>query len=102
METIYIARKAQNNAKAFITMNPANGNISVHGKFYDGCKAFSGPMLENIAAVPETLMEEIKRSVARTSGFHYLGLDKSRRNGTVVQVLTNTMFPGDFGAVRPL
>lgn len=61
METIYIARKAQNNAKAFITMNPANGNISVHGKFYDGCKAFSGPMLENIAAVPETLVEEIKR-----------------------------------------
>ncbi len=61
METIYISRKVQNNAKAFITMNPANGNISVHGKFYDGCKAFSGPMLENIAAVPETLMEEIKR-----------------------------------------
>ena len=56
METIYIARKAQNNAKAFITMNPANGNISVHGKFYDGCKAFS---------VPETLMEEIKRRDAK-------------------------------------
>ena len=65
METIYIARKAQNNAKAFITMNPANGNISVHGKFYDGCKAISGPMLENIAAVPETLMEEIKRRDAK-------------------------------------
>ena len=52
METIYIARKAQNNAKAFITMNPANGNISVHGKFYDGCKAFSGPMLGGGAAGP--------------------------------------------------
>ena len=41
-------------------MKPANGIISVHGKYFDGCKAFSGPMLENIAAVPETLMEEIK------------------------------------------
>lgn len=61
MKTIYIAKKAQNNAKAFITMNPANGNISVHGKFYDGRTAFSGPMLENIAAVPETLVEEIRR-----------------------------------------
>lgn len=61
METIYIARKAQNNAKAFITMNPATKNISVHGKFYDGRQAFPGPMLENVATVPETLVEEIKR-----------------------------------------
>lgn len=65
MKTIYIAKKAQKNAKAFITMNPANGNISVHGKFYDGRTAFSGPMLENIAAVPETLVEEIKRRDAK-------------------------------------
>lgn len=61
METIYIARKAQNNAKAFITMNPATKNISVHGKFYDSRQAFPGPMLENVATVPETLVEEIKR-----------------------------------------
>lgn len=59
----YAARKAGNNAKAFITMDPKNNSISVHGKFYDeDCRRyFPGPALNNIAVAPENIAAEIRR-----------------------------------------
>lgn len=63
----YAARKAGNNAKAFITMDPKNNSISVHGKFYEEegilmrRVSFPGPALNNIAVAPENIAAEIRR-----------------------------------------
>ena len=64
-EDIYTGRKSTENAtaRAFITMDPKNNSISVHGKFYDeDCRRyFPGPSLNNIIIAPQDIAEEIKR-----------------------------------------
>lgn len=57
MKSIYVAKKNWSNASAFITMN--NGEISVHGKFMDGCRNYPGPEVNNLMHVPGDLAKEI-------------------------------------------
>lgn len=59
MNKIYLGQKTWRNAKAFITYNPDNNEIRVHGKFLDGRKYFPGPEVL-ISTAPKELEAELR------------------------------------------